>query len=142
MSSSPRTRPTGWLLLSGLGWYTAACVLVAVAIDADRVVGTSSGFLGGDVLASGVGERAAVLPVLLASVVALLAAMVVLGQGWAMIPLVAAGLIEVVGLATTGSWLTLVAMLAVLVGAAPVVVRSVQDHLWAPKQGAAHVGRD
>ncbi len=129
ISSEPR-RPTGWLILLGCGWYVAAWTLVFVALDADRVVDSRGGFLGGDIVASGVGQRAAVVPMLLGLVIVVLAGSVLLGMGWALVPLVLAGTMEVLGLALVGSWLTVPAMVAVVMGSIPAVLPVVHDYLW------------
>ncbi|CAM3382227.1 hypothetical protein NODU109028_14525 [Nocardioides dubius] len=124
-------------MLAGFGWYLTAWVLVSVAIGANRVVQPSGGFIGGDLLASGVGENPAVVPMVLALAVVLLSVLVGLGHGWALTPLVGVGVVAVLGLALTGSWLTLVVMAATVLGAAPVLVPRVQDYLWADRLGRA-----
>ncbi len=127
--------------LSLVGWFGMGGLLFAVGLgltgrggasEADSSsVGQVRESLGSSYVSSTGGGGSAVLMVIAGMVVTLLAVLLLVRQGWARHALSVAGVAVVILLAASGRWETVIAMVALVVGALPLLAPSATRYLAA-----------
>lgn len=126
--------------LSLVGWFGMGVLLFAVGLgltgrggaseaDSSSVGQVRESLGSGYATAAGGGGGSAVLMVIAGMVVTLLAVLLLVRQGWARHALSVAGVAAVILLAVAGRWETVIAMVALVVGALPLLAPSASRYL-------------
>lgn len=122
---------SGWVWATAGAWYVQASSFLLVGTAAGALP-SARGLVGLEVVGADVYRPWGTFFVVLGLTSLLLAAFVVLGQGFAVRALATTGAVGTVGLALVGSWVTLVVPVAMLAALTIGLLTPALDHLEAP----------